>query len=133
MTQNNSQKLFDQWNIQKKIIDARKNTKTIKERYIAFLQMGENVGFEQNGKGEKFLRPVLIYKKFSNHLFLGIPLTSKLKKERFYAEFSFKDRKSTAILSQIRLFDSKRIEYISGRISQDQFQKIKKRLIALLQ
>jgi len=128
-----TQKPFDQWNTQKKIVDARKNTKTIKERDIAFLQMGENVGFEQNGKGEKFLRPVLIYKKFSNHLFLGLPLTSKLKEGRFYAEFSFKNKKSTAILSQIRLFDSKRIEYISGQISKGNFRIIKKKLIALLQ
>lgn len=125
---------FDKWNNQKKIIDARKNTKTIKEREVFFLQIGENVGFEQNGKGDKFLRPVLVYKKFSNHLFLGIPLTSQDKKDsRFYAEFSFKNKKSTALLSQIRLFDSKRIDYLYGRISQEQFLFIKKKLIALLQ
>ena len=131
--QNSTQKLFDAWNYQKKIVDARKNTKTIKERDILFLQIGENVGFEQNGKGEKFLRPVLVYKKFSNHLFLGIPLTSKLKEGRFYAEFSFKEKPSNAILSQIRLFDSKRIEYFYGRIAPEQFLNIKKKLIALLQ
>ncbi len=127
-------KPFDKWNNQKKIVDARKNTKTIKERDILFLQIGENVGFEQNGKGDKFLRPVLVYKKFSNHLFLGIPLTSQEKKKsHFYAEFSFKNKKSIAILSQIRLFDSKRIEYCIGQVGRDTFSNIKKKLIALLQ
>jgi mRNA interferase MazF len=132
--QSGTEKPFDRRNDQKKIVDARQKTKSFKERDIVFLQIGENVGSEQNGKGEKFLRPVLVYKKFSDTLFLGIPLTSQKKKEsRFYAEFSFREKKSTAILSQIRLFDAKRIEYWIGQISKGNYNKIKKKLIGLLQ
>ena len=124
---------FDTWNTLKKKINNKKNTKTIRERDVFFISLGENIGFEQNGKGERFLRPVLVLRKFSSHLFLGIPLTSQKKEGRFYAEFSFKGKTSTAILSQIRLFDAKRIEYFSGKISVGNFLEIKKKLIELIQ
>lgn len=96
-------KKFDEWNICKKLIDGEKNTKIVKERDIVFLSIGENVGFEQNGKGKDFLRPVLVYKKFSSNVFLGIPLTKVKKDGEFYLSFFFKEKISTAILSQIRL------------------------------
>ena len=38
------------------------------EREIWWASLGENIGFEQNGKDENFSRPVLILKKFNNHL-----------------------------------------------------------------
>ena len=124
---------FDNWNFQKKEINDKNSTKTIKERDVVFLSIGENIGYEQNGKGDKFLRPVLIYKKFSHNLFLGIPLTSQKKKGIFYTEFSLKGKISIAILSQMRLFDSKRILYFAGRLGRDSFYEIKKKLIELLQ
>ncbi len=124
---------LDIWNIEKKIINNRVRTKHFKERDIVFISLGENIGFEQNGKGKKFLRPVLVYKKFSSSVFLGIPLTSQEKKGKFYKQFSFKEKDSFAILSQIRLFDSKRIEYSLGTISKGNYMKIQKKLIELLQ
>jgi mRNA interferase MazF len=30
-----------------------------------YMKMGKNLGFEQNGKGENFVRPVIILKKFN--------------------------------------------------------------------
>lgn len=75
---------FDQWNSQKKNIDKEQNKKTFHEREIWFIKIGENIGFEQNGKGDKFLRPVIIYKKFSKFVFLGIPLTRVNKDGKFY-------------------------------------------------
>jgi hypothetical protein len=29
--------------------------------------MGQNIGYETQGKGEEFLRPVLIFRKFSKN------------------------------------------------------------------
>lgn len=127
------QKQFDKWNRQKKSIDALRHYKTFKERDILFLSIGENVGYEQNGKGEEFLRPVLVYKKFSAHVFLGIPLTKTVKEGRFYFSFSFKKGKSVAILSQIRLFDVRRVKYFLGRFGPETFGELKKKLITMLQ
>ena len=124
---------FDAWNGQKKVIDNSLNKKTFHEREIWFIKIGENVGFEQNGKGAEFLRPVIIFKKFSKNVFLGIPLTKTLKDSKFYSHFEFKGLTSTAILSQVRLFDSKRLHYSIGRMSQGDFDVVKQKLIALLQ
>ena len=111
------QKDFDKWNVQKKITDGMDNKKTFHEREVWFIKIGENIGFEQNGKGGEFLRPVIVYKKFSRNVFLGIPLTKTIKEGKFYSNFDFQGRKSNAILSQIRLFDSKRLKYKIGTMS----------------
>ncbi len=124
---------FDKWNKRKKELDIKTNTKTFKERDVFFLNIWENVWYEQNWKGEKFLRPVLVYKKFSHNLFLWIPLTSKKKIWKYYLEFNLKNKTSIAILSQIKLFDSKRIEYFFWKTSKWNFNKIKEKLIELLQ
>lgn len=129
----NESKRFDDWNSKKKHINSEKNIKMFKERDIVFLSIGENVGFEQNGKGKDFLRPVLVYKKFSHNVFLGIPLTKTQKHTKFYFSFSFKGQNSTAILSQIRLFDAKRVMYFYGRLGRETFGKLKKKLIEVLQ
>lgn len=124
---------FDRWNIQKKITDNTENKNTFHEREIWFIKVGENVGFEQNGKGEEFLRPVIVYKKFSKNVFLGIPLTKAIKEGRFYSSFDFQGKKSNAILSQIRLFDSKRLKYKIGKMSVGDYSRVKEKLIALMQ
>lgn len=98
-----------------------------------FIAIGENIGFEQNGKGEEFLRPVIVYKKFSKNVFLGIPLTKTKRDGKFYADFELHEKTSTAILSQVRLFDSKRLKYKIGKMSVGDHRKIKEKLIELLQ
>ena len=60
MSIKNYKKDFDLWNTQKKITDNSENKKTFHEREIWFIKIGENIGFEQNGKGKDFLRPVIV-------------------------------------------------------------------------
>ena len=57
---------FDQWNELKKKIEAEKNNpeKFPKEGEVWMSNVGRNIGFEQNGSGDNFSRPVLIIKKF---------------------------------------------------------------------
>jgi mRNA-degrading endonuclease toxin of MazEF toxin-antitoxin module len=121
-------KLLDKWHIKKKQNVKHSKSLNFKERDIFFLSIGENIGYEQNGKGDEFLRPVIIYKKFNNNQFLAIPLTSKEKSSKYYFEFQYKkDIKSYAILSQIRVFDAKRLKYKSGYINKDDFKKLIKK------
>lgn len=92
---------------------------------IWFARVGENIGFEQCGKGNKFLRPVLVLKKFNNEIFLGVPLSKTKKVGKYYFGFSYIDGiESRAVLSQIRLFDSKRLEYKSGGVSDSLLKEI---------
>jgi mRNA interferase MazF len=126
---------FDKWNNLKKEIDNTKTLWTIKTREIYWLRIGKNIGFEQNGKGEELLRPTLIYKKFNKEVFLGIPLTTQIKDDIFHFEFKpmNTDKINCAILSQIRLFSSKRIKSKFGKISKDDFIDLKSKLKTLME
>ena len=95
--------------------------------------MWENIWFEQNWKWENFLRPVLIFKKFNKQVFYWIPLTSKDKDWRFYYNFEFKKWiTSSAILSQMRLFDSKRLFRRYWMISKNFYQELSWKIKELL-
>ena len=122
----------DAWNHLKKEIDKKTHCIFVNEREICFVNLGKNIGCEQDGKNERFERPVVVFKKFWNRTFLGIPLTSKPKKGKFYFSFSLHDQISTAILSQIRLFDTKRIERKLWYIAKPDFIALKSQLQVLL-
>jgi hypothetical protein len=68
---------FQKWHHLKSELDKKEHGVFINEREICFVSIGENIGFEQNGKNEMFERPVLVLKKFGTQTFIGIPLTSK--------------------------------------------------------
>ena len=70
---------MDEWGNMKKYLNDRKaaDIPKYKDGEIWWVAVGENVGIEINGKGGQFSRPVLVYKKFSDEGFAGIPLTSK--------------------------------------------------------
>ncbi len=124
-------KQFDKWNEVKKNLHTKKNKIFFKERDIFYIKLGENIGFEQSGKGDVFLRPVVILKKFNNSFFMGVPLTSTIKDGQYYFVFDFKNKKSNAILSQIRAFDTKRIKHKIGMINKNDFIKIKEKISEL--
>jgi hypothetical protein len=120
------------WNSKKQELDSEKIHFRFRERDIFFIHIGVNIGFEQNG-GKDFLRPVVVYKKFNNHVFLGIPLTSQLKVDKFHYEFEYKeDTRSFAILSQIKLFDIKRAKFRDVIISKEDFFKLQDKLLKLI-
>jgi mRNA interferase MazF len=124
---------FQKWHHLKNELDKKEHGVFINEREICFVSIGENIGFEQNGKNEMFERPVLVLKKFGTQTFIGIPLTSKPREWRFYFTFHHGDKISTAILSQIRLFDTRRIVRRLGYAEVTDFLTLKKQLKDLLE
>jgi cytidyltransferase-like protein len=121
--------ILDNWNEVKKELSKKEKLKTFRERDILLMSIGYNIGYEQFGKGEDFLRPVLVYKKFNAQTFLAIPLTSKEKNGKYYFSFSFmKDKMSTANFSQIKTMDIKRVKYKMGKISYSDFNMLKDKL-----
>ena len=125
---------FNKWNELKKLTHTHTKIIGIKERDIVFVKMGQNIGYEQDGKGSEFLRPVVIYKKFNKNMFLGIPLTTKKKENRYHFEFSYENRSkkkisNSAILSQVKMFDTKRVKYKSGVICKDDFVKLYEKFV----
>ena len=115
-----NQDIYDKWNNLKKELHQKDEIIHFRENEIYFISIGQNIGFESYGKDSLFLRPVLIYKKLSKQTFIGIPLTSKEKAGSYYFTFSYKQgKKSTAMFNQMRIFDIKRTEYYSGKISKN--------------
>ncbi|MFA7169790.1 MAG: hypothetical protein WC178_02965 [Candidatus Paceibacterota bacterium] len=43
--------------------NGTKKKKKFREREIWWCSLGENIGFEQDGKNEKFERPILVLRK----------------------------------------------------------------------
>ena len=115
--------IYDKWSTLKQKLEKRKELQ-FNEREILFISMGQNIGFEQYGKGEEFLRPVVVVKKFSKHLFLGIPLSSKTKNGFFFHTICFKGRENSALLLQSKTFDAKRVKYRLAKLSENEFKKL---------
>lgn len=125
--------VFDLWNGLKRNLHMRKKERHFKEREIFYAHLGHNIGFEQNGKGNDFLRPVVILRKFNSRIFWAVPLGTTDKEGEHYYKFSFLSGKtSTAILSQVRLIDSKRLMNKIGMMSEEDFEILKKRICMLV-
>lgn len=124
---------FKKWHNRKEDINDNKARPFSHEGEVWFCSLGANVGFEQDGIGANFLRPVLILRKFNQEICWGVPLTRNQKKSKYYFAFDLNGERSVAILSQIRLIDGKRLQYKIGSISQTALREIKKRLIRLLE
>ena len=122
---------FHSWHELKADIDSAEKRPYIHEREIWFCHLGVNVGSEQDGRGKSFLRPVIIFRKFNNEVFWAVPLTRTDKKSKYYYNFEFEDADSTAILSQIRLIDAKRLSHKIGSIPKESFNELKEKLKAL--
>ncbi|MEA1880275.1 MAG: type II toxin-antitoxin system PemK/MazF family toxin [Campylobacterota bacterium] len=119
-------KQHDKWNEVKKFVDERENIINFKEREIFWTRIGENVGFEQNGKGNEFSRPVLVVKKLNKQLFFGVPLSTSIKSGNYFYQFSFLPNKiSTALLVQAKVYDMKRVDTKMGMINKDDFIELK--------
>jgi len=119
------EKDFDSWNKLKKKINIR-DPIYVSEREIWFCSVGLNVGSEQSGKHELFERPVLVIKEITLNTFIGVPLTSNKKKGSWYIEI--KSTNSSAIISQVKLFDTRRLARKIGVISIEEFKIVRNEL-----
>lgn len=104
-----------------------------KERDIWWVSIGHNVGTEEDGKGIMFNRPVLIVKGFSRYQFWGVPLSTTEKTGTYYHQFMVNSKVSTALLSQLRVFDTKRFISKYGMIGIKDFNTIKQKIANFLQ
>lgn len=126
---------FDSWNELKKKIDVEENTpdRFPKEGEVWMSSLGKNIGYEQNGSGDNFSRPILIVKKFNNHMFWIIPLSTKQKDFDFYFNYTDpNDQKVSAILAQMKLLSIKRLKRKLYDIRNELFDEMKEKLKSFL-
>lgn len=120
---------FDKWNEVKKDTEVNTRKIGIKPREIFWAKLGENVGFEQNGKGENFARPVIVVRKLTSELFLGIPLTSTIKEGNYFHAFEYTNHsngtvQNTALILQIKVFSIRRLMNKTGMVKEEDFKAI---------
>ena len=120
---------FDSWNVIKKEIHKNKTRIHFRQGEIWFVSIGQNIGYEVYGKGENFLRPVVIFRKINKNTFLAIPLTSKIKEDKFHCIIDFKEKQNSAILSQVKTIDAKRLAYKTGNLDKNVFESLEKSFV----
>ena len=108
---------------------TKKDRVVFKQGEIWWCSLGFNLGEEIFGKGEKFTRPVLIFKKFTSNSFLGLPLTTHGKKGSWYVEITIHSEKRWIMLNQARVLDKKRLTNRIGVLDDNDFEKVKEKFI----
>lgn len=104
----------------------------IREGEVWWCNFGENIGVEMNGKNKLSLRPVVIYKKYNQHSFFGLPLTSQTYHQGgWYVHFYFQKKEQVCVLNQGRSMSVNRLYQRKGRIDEADFQMIKQRFLRL--
>lgn len=80
-----------------------------KSKEIWWVNIGQNIGTEMNGKNDRFERPALVLKIFNRDMILICPISSKIKRNKYIIEFlNHQNEKNTVNTSQIRVLSSKR-------------------------
>ena len=168
-------KTFDNWNEVKK--KQEKNSRVFcKQREVWWMAMGQNIGDEENGKGDLFERPILVVRQFNTNLFWGCAMSTKIKENnRYYLKIKvlerlksddvkkemgddgteiaksvfgesvitvinvttkdeqyYIEREQSVIISQLRLYDTKRLLEKFGFVSESVFVNIKTAIKRLL-
>lgn len=127
------QKDFDEWNKHKKETNAREDVLLYHERDVRWCRLGTNVGFEQDGTGADHSRPVLILKAFSRSVCLVIPLTTSTKQNPYHVSVGvIGNRSASAIISQLRLIDTKRLDQKIATLDKQVFENVRKAVKGIL-
>lgn len=128
-------KRFAEWLSLKSGIDSKeKEILNFSEGEVWMCHFGENVGFESCGKNAQFHRPVLVLRKFGGYTFYAVPLSTKIKKNnQYYIEIELKGTAQSAMVSQVRLLDVRRLHYRKGIVSQEDFTKVRQGFLSLFE
>ena len=121
------EKDFDRWNKLKKQVNAAAVLPLYHAGEVWWEHLGVNIGYEQDGTGPSYERPVLIIRGFSPYVCLVVPLTTSKKCDRFYITAGVVEGKSAAaIVSQIRLIDTRRLNNKVGTLERTFLDPIRK-------
>jgi mRNA interferase MazF len=102
-------------------------------REVWWCALGVNIGSEEDGTGINFDRPVLILKKLSPDTCLVVPLTTSKHEHKLRPLVGSVDGKiARALLTQVRVVDTKRLLRKIDTINKDTFSEIRKKVRAIL-
>lgn len=134
---------FDGWNLLKQQINQKPREEILPDgktiglyahsREIWWFSTGVNVGSEIDGKNSLFERPGIVLKVHNKFTSTVIPISSD-KPENYYSyNFTFNGIVQSAILSQAKLVDHKRLTRKIGTMDEVNFQNLKEKFIKYFQ
>jgi mRNA interferase MazF len=104
-----------------------------RKREIWLASVGENIGHEVDGKGEKFMRPVLVLQSYNKSTCHVVPLSTTKRRGKFWHEFDgHTGKKSVALLSQSKIVDTSRFVKKIGWTDQKTFDAIRARIRSII-
>ena len=119
------QKDFQKGHNLKKQLHEHQGTALFHEREVWWCSLGANIGFEQDGGGNDFTRPVVIIKKFNLEACLVVPLTARPKEGKYYFPVGeVEGRQAVAVLSQVRFLDRRRLSNKISTLDDSIFHKL---------
>ena len=126
---------FDKWNIEKQKTEAdeysEENFPQIGEVWMGVI--GKNIGYEQNGTGDNFSRPVAIVSRFNNKMFWAVSLSTKQKEFDFHYNFTDpNNQKVSIIIAQLKLVSLKRLKRKMYDLSEKDFGNVLQRIKSFL-
>lgn len=118
-------KRFLEWIGLKQKLDASQSiVPKVSEGQIWWASLGENVGYEINGKSQLFTRPVIIFKKLARGFYFVVPTTTQQKIGTWYLSFNHKGVKEVACLHQARSIDYRRLYSKLGELDHLDYVKV---------
>ncbi len=116
---------FDDWNILKKSLNEHTTKVLFKEGEIWWASIGQNIGEETYGKGSKFMRPIIVFRKLTGNSCIAIPLTSQEREGTWYFKFTVDDVPRYAMMHQSRILSTKRFESRMATMPEKDFKELK--------
>lgn len=127
------QKDFIGWAKVAEEIEKREECSQIdKAGIICWVNLGVNIGSEEDGKGANFTRPALIIAFYGSNLALIAPLSSKIKKGQFYRKIIANGNTETIIINQIRVIDRARIGNYIDEIDSLSLERIRNAIAGII-
>ena len=118
---------FHSWTEIKKKLHENEVKRFYHSREVWWCSLGVNIGFEQDGDGAEYQRPVLILKGLSKNTCIVIPLTTSAHKHPLRISLGeIGGKEASAIISQMRVIDTKRLEEKVGFIDREICETIRK-------
>lgn len=125
-------KALNSWHLKLLILLDTKERLDSHEREIWWIKLGQNIGWEQNGKGDEFLRPALIVRKFHSDLMWAVPVTRTIRSGNYFHTLKATKCKGQLILPQMKPIDSVRLVKKIERIDEAQYLTVRKLIRRLL-
>lgn len=120
------EKDFDAWNERKKEANAE-SPRFYTVREILWCRLGVNIGTEQDGKGEWYVRPCVILRGFGSDACLVVPLTTSERDHVLRIPIGMiEGQHARANVSQIRVVDTRRLMRKIGFLEKSTFVKLRK-------